>query len=75
MTPQLRRVGSGRHPVVVVDDVTGDAGSIVDLAAALAPFPPAGTYYPGLRRIIGTADVAANDYVDCLLYTSDAADE
>ncbi len=53
MKPALRRFGEGRHPVVVVDDFTGDAGAIVEIAAGLAPFPAnADNYYPGLRRVI-----------------------
>ena len=67
MRPQLRRVGTGGHPVVVVDDATGNAGAVVEIAAALAPFPPAGTHFPGLRRIVGPGDAAANGYVDALL--------
>ena len=64
MTPALRRVGAGRSPVVVVDDFSGRLPAIVDLAAAMAPFPRiAGNYYPGLRRIIDTRDDAAFAYV------------
>jgi len=60
MTPELRRVGAGRSPVVVVDDFSGRLPAIVDLAAAMAPFPRiAGNYYPGLRRVIHERDEAA----------------
>lgn len=57
MTPRLIRVGASESPVVVVDDVVGDVGRIVDLAAALAPFPTvAGSYYPGVRRVLTPGD-------------------
>lgn len=55
--------------MVVVDDVTGAVDEVVALAAAMAPFPPAGTYYPGLRRSIRASDAAA-DYVGRLLKTA-----
>lgn len=63
MRPELRRIGAGAHPLVVVDGFSGNAGAIVETAAALAPFPRAGTYYPGLRRVIGRDDAAADAYV------------
>ena len=66
MTPSLRRVGAVGAPVVVVDDFTGDLPAIVDLAAAMAPFPRAQNYYPGLRRQIARGD-AANAYVDAAM--------
>ena len=70
MTPSLSRIGQSRSPVVVVDDVTGNAAAVVDLAAALAPFPrPAGSNYPGVRRILTPADGAAHDYATGLLQT------
>ncbi|MDB5710103.1 MAG: hypothetical protein JWL96_2173 [Sphingomonas bacterium] len=63
MTPELRRVGVGKSPVVVVDDVSKRLPAIVDLAAAMAPFPRiAGNYYPGLRRIIHEWDETAFAY-------------
>lgn len=68
MTPRLIRVGTGDASVVVVDDVVGDVGRIVDLAAALAPFPAVpGSYYPGVRRVLTPADGAAHDYAAVLL--------
>ena len=68
MTPRLIRVGASDIPVVVVDDVVGDVGRIVDLAATLAPFPAvAGSYYPGVRRVLTPADGAAHDYATALL--------
>lgn len=67
MTPELRRVGEARSPVVVIDDFTGAVDEVVDLAAAMAPFPSsAGSYYPGLRQPV-TADDAAYGYVERLL--------
>ena len=70
MTPALRRVGRAQSPVVVVDDFTGDPDAVVELAAAMAPFPASsGTYYPGLRRPIAQSD-AANDYVERLLHAA-----
>jgi hypothetical protein len=68
MKPALRRFGEGRHPVVVVDDFTGNVGTIVEIAAALAPFPAnADNYYPGLRRVITEADRTAFAYADRVL--------
>ncbi|VXC92365.1 DUF6445 family protein [Sphingomonas sp. AX6] len=68
MKPQLLRLGEGAHPVVVVDDMTGRAEAVVDLAAALAPFPHAArSYYPGLRRVIDERDTDAFGYVRKLL--------
>jgi hypothetical protein len=67
MTPELRRVGEARSPVVVVDDFTGAVDEVVELAAAMAPFPSSsGTYYPGLRRPIAAGN-AAYGYVERLL--------
>jgi hypothetical protein len=62
--PELRRVGECQAPVVVIDDFSGDAETIVAVAEALAPYEPSGNYYPGLRRVIGEADEPANDYVE-----------
>ena len=71
MTPELRHVGAGRSPVVVVDDFSGRLRTIVDLAAAMAPFPRiAGNYYPGLRRIIDARDEPAFAYVGEALRTA-----
>lgn len=68
MKPQLVRVGEGAHPVVAIDDFHGRPGAIVEIAAALAPFPADhGTYYPGARRIITPQDAAANTYVERML--------
>jgi hypothetical protein len=57
MKPELRRVGTSQSPVVVIDGFSGDVQAVVDIAAALAPFPPdAKTYYPGVRRILSERD-------------------
>jgi hypothetical protein len=67
MTPELRRVGEAQSPVVVIDDFTGAVDEVVELAAAMAPFPSSsGTYYPGLRSPIPVGD-AAYGYVERLL--------
>jgi hypothetical protein len=58
MTPSLRRVGEAQAPVVVADDFTGDLPRVLDLAAALAPFPAAENHYPGLRRRIARDEPA-----------------
>jgi hypothetical protein len=68
MKPALRHFGRGQHPVVVIDDFTGDLASIVEIAAALAPFPAiAENHYPGLRRIIRNTDPAAFAYAERVL--------
>ena len=66
MKPELRRVGNSQSPVVVIDGFSGDSEGIARIAEALAPFPeaPRDNYYPGLRRVIGSADTAADAYVD-----------
>jgi hypothetical protein len=62
MTPQLHRVGVSQSPVVVVDDFTGDVGSLVASAVAMAPFPrKTDNAYPGLRRVVTEADGVAYD--------------
>jgi hypothetical protein len=64
MTPRLHRIGAGANPIVVIDGFSGDACAVVEIAAALAPFPTSPrTYYPGLRRIIEARDAAAWAYV------------
>lgn len=51
-----------------VDNATGDIARVVDLAAALAPFPRGpNPNYPGVRRIITEQDAAAYEYVTALL--------
>ncbi len=67
MKPELRRIGERQSPVVVVDGFTGAVDEVVEMAAAMRPFPSASNYYPGLRREFGKSDAAAFDYVDRLL--------
>jgi hypothetical protein len=70
--PELLRVGRGATSVVVIDEFSGRLAELIDIAAALAPFPyHRENYYPGLRRIITEADTAANAYVERAL--NDAA--
>jgi hypothetical protein len=71
MTPALHRFGESQSPVVTLDDFTGDPAAVVELAAALAPFPADhGTYYPGARRIVTPADGAAYRYVEAMLVSA-----
>lgn len=64
MKPALHRIGNEQSPVVVIDGFSGDLDRILGLAEALAPYPEVrGSYYPGVRRVISTAD-AANAYVE-----------
>jgi hypothetical protein len=50
--------------VVVIDDFSGAVEDIGRLADELAPFPAIqGNYYPGLRRVISSADEKAYAYV------------
>jgi hypothetical protein len=62
--PELLRIGDSQSPVVVIDDFSGDIERIVEIAGALAPYPPHTNYYPGLRRVITRADQAADTYVE-----------
>lgn len=72
MKPELRRVGESGTPVVVIDDFSGRTAELIDIAAALAPFPyHHGNYYPGLRRVITEADSEAYFFVEQML--TDAA--
>lgn len=64
MKPELHRVGTSQSPVVTVDGFSGDVPAVIEIAAALAPFPPdTKTYYPGVRRILSERDGAAAAYV------------
>ncbi len=68
MKPELHHIGRAESPLVVVDGVSGALEEIVDIAAELAPFDRRhGSYYPGLRRVIGQSDEKASAYVDRLL--------
>jgi len=63
--PQLRRIGVGQSPLVIIDEFSGRLREILAIAEALAPYPAIeGNYYPGLRRLIEPTDEAANDYVE-----------
>jgi hypothetical protein len=67
LRPELRRFGDEETPVVVIDEFSGELGEILDIADALAPYPELkGNYYPGVRRIFGASDEAANAYADRL---------
>jgi hypothetical protein len=62
------KLGTGRHPLLVADDATGELPAIKAIASALAPFPRAsGNHYPGLRRFIGNQDGQAALYARALL--------
>ena len=68
MMPALHRFGTSQSPVVTLDGFSGDPAAIVEIAAALAPFPADhGTYYPGLRRIVTEGDGPAYAYVEAML--------
>ena len=57
--------------MVVVDDFSGNVAAIRAAAAAMAPYPEAANFYPGLRRIIRPEeDSAAMAYVDDMLKRS-----
>lgn len=66
MKPELRRFGISESPVVVIDDFSGDCEAIARLADPLAPFPRVSehSYYPGVRRVISSADMHADAYVE-----------
>jgi len=63
MKVAVHEIGRARSHVVVIDDFLENARTVVDAAAALAPFPAeTATAYPGLRRQIGPQD-ALSRYV------------
>ena len=64
MKAELRRFGESQSPVVVIDDFSGVAESIAQMADALAPFEMASNFYPGVRRKITESDNPANLYVE-----------
>lgn len=50
---------------MLVDQFSGECDMVGALAEALAPFPAvAGSYYPGVRRVIGETDAEAFTYVE-----------
>lgn len=68
--PRPRRVliGEAQSPVVIMDGACGAPAAVIDIAAALAPFPhAAGGYYPGVRRLLTPQDRDAVHYVRGLL--------
>lgn len=68
MVPQLLRFGKGEHRVVQLDGLDIDPAGVVDLAAALAPFPRGpNPNYPGVRRVLYEADGGAFAYACSLL--------
>jgi len=63
MKVAIHEIGHARSHVIVIDDFLQNARSVVEAAAALAPFPAeTGTAYPGLRRQISPGD-ALSRYV------------
>lgn len=64
MRPELRRIGTEQNPVVIVDEFSGRVNEILGIAEQLAPYPPVGNYYPGLRRMITPQDADADAYVE-----------
>lgn len=68
MRPALHHFGTSGEPVVVVDAFTAALPGIVDIAAALTPYPDAGgSQYPGVRRIIAAGDADAHAYATRVL--------
>lgn len=63
MKATVHRIGEGESPLLVIDGVGEDIAALVETAAAMTPFPPAGANsYPGLRRKIMPADAEAVAY-------------
>ncbi len=68
MKPSVRQFGTSGQPVLVIDNFSGDPRAIVEIAAALAPFPGSSdTYYPGVRRHIKPAAAAAFAYAESVI--------
>jgi hypothetical protein len=63
LKPHLLRIGNRQSPIVIIDDFSGEVDRIIAIAADLAPFPTHQSYYPGSRRVISSADTAADAYV------------
>jgi len=63
----LHNFGEAGTPVMVVDGIGPEPCDVVPLAAQLAPFPPAGNNYPGVRRVLAPADAAAWSYALALI--------
>jgi Family of unknown function (DUF6445) len=60
---ELRRLGQSATPVIVIDEFSGELDRILAIAENLSPYPPDGSYYPGVRRVITAADAAADAFV------------
>jgi len=68
MKPERLLFGNSESRVVVIDDFSERIAQIRATTAAMTPFPAAaGTYYPGVRRLITPTDTAANAYTETLL--------
>jgi hypothetical protein len=68
MKPSVRVVGQSRQPILVIDNFSGDARAVVEIAAALSPFGESrDTYYPGIRRHITPADRDAFAYAESVI--------
>jgi hypothetical protein len=68
MDIQVHEIGHDKNRVVVIDNFLPDARRAVAAAAALAPFPPeTDTAYPGLRRVVTSADGTADAYMVSVL--------
>lgn len=65
--PARRFVGESGTPVLTVDGAGCAPAEVVEIAAALAPFPRAVNQYPGLRRCFDERDAAAWSYATGLL--------
>lgn len=63
LKPALLRIGNSQSPVVVIDEFSGELDRILTIAEGLAPYPRDRTYYPGVRRVVTSADEAADAYL------------
>jgi hypothetical protein len=67
MTWTQFEIGQQHTRVATLDSYLGQVGHIRQIARAMSPFPPAQNHYPGLRRVITTADTLAFSYIDAVL--------
>ena len=67
MKPQFLTFGHSESRVIVIDGVSQAVEQVRKLAASMAPFPPAGNYYPGVRRFITPDDARACAYIEALI--------
>lgn len=64
MNIDVQEIGSERSRVIIIDDFMPNPAEVVDMAAALAPFPEvANHYYPGGRRLVMPSEPAFQ-YID-----------